>query len=211
VTDIYVIGAGGHGAVVAELAAMVGCCVVGFVDDNPALLGNQVLDWQVVGGIDSVPDGAAVALGIGNNAVRYDLLRMASERNWRLPVMVHPSAAVSASAELGEGTVLLAQTAVNARARIGRGCILNTGCSVDHDCVLGDCCHIAPGARLAGAVEVGEATLIGVGTSVLPCIRIGDRCTIGGGSVVTRAIPDGVTAYGNPARVQKKQPGVRLT
>lgn len=200
--DIYVIGAGGHGAVVAELAQITGWNLVGFVDDNAELEGSGVLESTVLGGTEKIPRGAAVALGVGDNNVRLRLLAMVAEMGWRLPVLIHPSAVVSPSSKIGDGTVLLAQSAVNARAEIGCGCILNTACSVDHDCVLGDCTHIAPGSRLAGAVNVGKATLIGIGTSILPCIKIGQRCTIGGGSVVTHSIPDEAVAFGNPARVR---------
>ena len=199
-SEIYVIGAGGHGAVVAELVELVGYSVAGFIDDDLALKGKWILGWQVIGGGESVPDGANVALGVGDNMCRLRLLEAALASGWKLPVLIHPSAVFSRSAEIGEGTVLIAQATVNARAVIGRGCILNTACSVDHDCTLGDCAHIAPGARLAGGVSVGETTLVGIGSCIRPCISIGRKCTIGAGSVVVSDIPDGAVAFGNPAR-----------
>ena len=201
--DIYIIGAGGHGSVVAESAVLLGYTIAGFIDDNPERAGQEVLDWTVLGGCDLIPDGANVALGIGMNAVRARLMKLAEEHSWELPVIAHPSAVISASAVLGAGTVVMAQVAINARANIGRGCILNTGCSVDHDCVLGDFAHIAPGTRLAGTVSIGGGTLIGIGSSVRPNITIGSGSIIGAGSVVVKNIPDDVVVSGNPGIVRK--------
>ena len=202
---VYIYGAGGHGAVVAEIADLLGRCVAGFVDDDSNLAGRRVLHWQVLGGRERIPDGGLVALGIGGNAARAELLSEAARANWLLATLVHPTAAVSRAAILGDGTVVMAQAAVNPRARIGRGCILNTGCSVDHDCRVADSVHIAPGVRIAGGVQVGEGTLVGIGSCVLPGVRIGSRCTVGAGSVVVRDVPDGHTVVGNPARVRTPQ------
>ena len=200
--ELYVLGAGGHGAVVAEIASLLGYEIAGFIDDDPRLAGQTVLNWKVLGGRDKLPRGASVALGIGDNAVRARLLADAESLGCELPVLAHPSAVISPSADLGAGTVVMAQVAVNARTRIGRACILNTSCSVDHDCVIGDAAHIAPGARLAGSVKVGERTLVGIGSCVRPGIAVGADCLIGAGSVVVKDVPARAKASGNPARIR---------
>lgn len=199
--DLYIIGAGGHGTVVAELADLIGLKIAGFVDDDPALAGERILHWTVIGGRNVIPDGADVAFGVGSNEVRRSLLAEAELKGWSLPVLIHPSAAVSPSAELGEATIVLAQSAVCTRAVVGRAGILNTACSIDHDTTLGEAVHIASGAHLGGGTEVGDVSLIGVGASVRPYVKVGRECVIGVGSAVVRDMPDGVTAYGNPARI----------
>ena len=50
-------------------------------------------------------------------------------------------------------------------------------------------------------VEVGSDVWVGGGALILPGVRIGSRAVIGAGSVVTRDVPDGVFAAGNPCRV----------
>jgi UDP-N-acetylbacillosamine N-acetyltransferase len=200
--ELYVFGSGGHGAVVAEIADLLGYVIVGFLDDDASRTGTKVLNWSVLGGREAAPDGATVALGIGSNAVRAEIASYARTRGWETPTLAHPSAVISPSVELGPGTVVMALVAVNAHARVGRGCILNTSSSIDHDCVLGDFTHIAPGANLAGSVTVGEQSLIGVGSCVLPRVNIGSNCVIGAGSVVVSDCRDGITAFGNPARAR---------
>jgi UDP-N-acetylbacillosamine N-acetyltransferase len=197
--SIYIYGAGGHGAVVAEIAEILGYNIIGFADDDKGLKDRHVLHWKVLGTGESIPTGATVALGIGDNNVRSALLVRARSRAWQLPVLVHPSAVISPSATLGEGTVVMANVVVNARTRTGACCILNTACSVDHDCEIGEVVHIAPGVRLAGSVKVGDRTLVGIGSCARPGVSIGSDCVIGAGSVVVSDIPNGCVAYGNPA------------
>jgi sugar O-acyltransferase (sialic acid O-acetyltransferase NeuD family) len=199
-SQIFVYGAGGHGVVVAEIAAAVGYQIAGLIDDDPEKWGEAVGDWSVIGGLDKIPEGASVAFGIGNNYVRERLISKASENGWKLPVLVHPSAAVSPSARLGDGTVVMSQVAVNAGARVGQGCVLNSGCSVDHDCVLADCVHVGPGAHLGGTVRVGSRSLVGIGSCIIPNVNIGEGVVIGAGAAVVRDMPDEVTAVGVPAR-----------
>lgn len=50
-------------------------------------------------------------------------------------------------------------------------------------------------------IWIGSDVWVGAGALILPGVRIGSRTVIGAGSVVTRDIPDGVLAIGNPCRV----------
>ena len=202
-SDLYILGAGGHGVVVADMALACGYTIAGFIDDNPASHGTLVLDWPVIGGRERLPAGACIAMGIGGNAIRRQIFHDLLAIGCCFPVLIHPSATISAFASIGLGSVVMPHVVVNARARVGCGCVLNTACSVDHDCALGDFVHIAPGGRLAGNISVGAQTLIGIGASVHPGLTIGRQAVIGAGAVVLRDIPAHAIAYGNPARVRE--------
>jgi UDP-perosamine 4-acetyltransferase len=202
---VVVIGSGGHAKVVIELVQaegkyqILGCtglAETGFVlGDIPILGTDTVLPAVLAKGVKN----AFVA--IGDNHLRLRLLSQVSEMGFRLINAVSPNAVVSPSATLGRGIAIMAGAVINASAKIGDGAIINTNAGVDHDCCIGNGAHIGPGSALAGNVEVGRESFLGIGTCVLPRIRIGNRAIIGAGSVVTRDIPDEVTAMGVPARI----------
>lgn len=200
---LAILGASGHGKVVADTAECHDWQVVFFDDAWPELQRNGA--WPVIGGTMELMaslecfDGVLVA--IGNNGVRRAKLLELLSAGARLTSLVHPSASVSRHACLGIGSVVFAGAVVNADVRIGLGAILNTGCSVDHDCLLGEVVHVSPGARLAGGVRVGDLSWIGIGASVRQQVSIGCEVMVGAGAAVIADVPDGVTVAGVPARV----------
>jgi sugar O-acyltransferase (sialic acid O-acetyltransferase NeuD family) len=200
---LAVLGAGGHGKVVADTARRAGWTEVVFFDDRwPDV--RCVGPWVVAGGTAELLsthhefDGTVVA--VGDNARRLARLRELSGAGATLPAVVDPGAFVSAHATLGPGSVVLAAAAVNAFAVLGAGCIVNTGASVDHDCVLGDGVHVSPGAHLGGSVRVGEAAWIGLGAAVRDGVVIGCGATVGVGAAVVGDVPERVTVVGVPAK-----------
>ncbi|EIK51940.1 Trimeric LpxA-like family protein [Stutzerimonas stutzeri TS44] len=200
---LAILGASGHGKVVADTAECCGWQSVEFFDDAwPGLQKNGV--WPVVGDtaalMGRLADFDGVVVAIGNNRIRHAKLLELRVAGACLVTMVHPAATVSRYASIGEGVVVFAGAVVNAEARINLGGILNTGCSIDHDCRLGDAVHISPGARLAGAVQVGDLSWIGIGASVRQLVRIGQRVIVGAGSAVVSDIPNDVTVAGVPAK-----------
>lgn len=200
---LAILGASGHGKVVADTAECCGWQSIEFFDDAwPERQHNG--SWAVVGDTAALHerlqmfDGVVVA--IGNNAIRYSKLLELEAAGASLCSLVHPAATVSRYAVLEKGTVVFAQAVVNADVRIGLGSILNTGCSVDHDCVLGAAVHISPGARLAGGVSVGDLSWVGIGASVRQLVRIGAQVVVGAGAAVTTDVADALTVVGVPAR-----------
>lgn len=200
---LAILGASGHGKVVADTAECCGWQTVEFFDDAwPGLQTNAA--WSVVGDsaalLGRLADFDGVVVAIGNNRIRHAKLIELRTAEACLVTLVHPAAIVSRYAAIGQGTVVFAGAVVNAEACIGQGAILNTGCSIDHDCVLGDAVHISPGARLAGGVQVGDLSWIGIGASVRQLVRIGERVMVGAGSAVVGDIPNDVTVAGVPAK-----------
>lgn len=200
---LAILGASGHGKVVADTAECCGWQSVEFFDDAwPGLQENGV--WSVVGDTAALmarlADFEGVLVAIGNNRIRHAKLLDLRTAGAHLATLIHPAATVSRYAAIGMGTVVFAGAVVNSSACTGLGAILNTGCSIDHDCVLGDVVHISPGARLAGGVQVGDLSWIGIGASVRQLVRIGDCVMVGAGSAVVSDIPNDVTVAGVPAK-----------
>ena len=200
---LAILGASGHGKVVADTAECCGWQSIEFFDDAWPRLGHNGV-WPVVGNttklMECLTDFDGVLVAIGNNAVRHAKLIELLAADAPMAILVHPSASVSRYASIGDGSVIFAGAVVNADASVGLGAILNTGCSVDHDCVLGDAVHISPGARLAGGVQVEDGSWIGIGASVRQLICIGRRVMVGAGSAVVSNVPDDMTVAGVPAK-----------
>ncbi len=199
---LFVLGAGGHGKVVAEAAIASGWNEVRLLDDRlPS--GQRVGSWFVAGpfpaALDAAP-GAAAIVAVGDNALRIQWIERFELAGVDNPVLISPHAVVSPMARIGAGTVILPGAIVAADARIGRGCILNHACSVDHDCVLGDGVHVSPGARLGGGVQVGARSWIGIGASIRHEIVIGADSIVGAGAAVMAPVADRTTVVGVPAR-----------
>lgn len=204
---LLIVGAGGHGRVVADAAlTMKKWRRIGFVDDEPSARGG--LGLPIVGASADLQQLRAefteAAVGIGDARTRLQLLERCRQAGFELPAIVHATAAVSSYATLGPGVVVFAQAAINPGATIEEGCIVNTGATVDHDCLLQAGVHVCPGAHLAGNVQVAARCWIGIGACVKQGVRIGADVTVGAGAAVVCDIEAGLTVIGVPARPQVK-------
>lgn len=199
---LLVIGAGGHAAVVIDVARAAGWAPLLALDPGAQ---TEVLGVPVRGGDELVGEVLAEGLidagtvAIGNNELRRKIGRNLRFLGCVTPPIFHPTAVISPSARIGSGTVVMAGAVVNARARIGEDCIINTGAIIEHDCILEDGVHAAPRSVMGGNCSLGACTLFGVGSSMRPGTMIGANVVVGAGSVVVASIPDGVTVAGNPA------------
>ncbi|MCP1515296.1 MULTISPECIES: acetyltransferase [Pseudomonas] len=203
---LAILGAGGHGKVVADAAECCGWAHISFFEDSwPDR--SQNAGWEICGTtsdlLKRLDEFQGVIVAIGHNQARGEKLSLLESAGAEIVSIVHPSATVSRYAEIGRGSVVFAGACVNACAIIGTGAIINTGSSVDHDCVLGTNVHICPGARLAGNVTVGDYSWVGIGSCVKQMVCIGMRVTVGAGSAVVKDIYDDLVVVGVPARPVK--------
>lgn len=201
---LVVLGAGGHGRVVADAASRSARFdSIVFLDNDPGRDTSET-GFPIVGTCDELESitrpGDSCIVGIGDNEDRARLIRRIEELGLELAVVVDPSAAVSRGCHLEGGTVVLPQSAVNTGAFVGRGCIINTGATIDHDCRLGSFVHVSPGAHLGGNVVVGNRTWIGIGASVRHGIELGEDVMVGAGAAVVSDVESGATVVGVPAR-----------
>lgn len=201
--SLVILGAGGHGLVIADAASAAGDFrQILFLDDRYPNL-KAAGDWEVRGRLESIAtfnsDEFGIAVGIGRNDRRMALLDELADAGWHVPTIIHPRATVSPSAMLGHGTVVFANAVINPSCRIAEGCIVNTGATVDHECNLGRGVHVSPGVNIAGQVSVGDLAWLGIGSSVIQCRNIGARSIVGAGAVVVHDVPDDVTVVGVPA------------
>ena len=158
--NLLILGAGGHGRVVKETAEAMGCFdKIDFLDDISGSAIGKCADFQQYTGMHKF---AFVAFG--NNELRYEWMVKLIEFGFKLPTLIHPTAYVSPSATIGEGSIVIAKAAVNANSTIGKGCIISLGALVDHDCHIGECAHINTGAVVKAGSKVERLTKIDAGS-----------------------------------------------
>ena len=159
---LVILGAGGYGRTVADLAAQSGQFEpIVFLDDNGAAadVAGECADYLEYLNADTVFYPA-----FGDNKARLDWLRRLAEQGCALLTLVHPTAYVSPTAAIGQGTAVLPHAVVNTGVKVGKGCIVNCGAIVDHGCVIEDGVHLCLGAvvkaenRIAALrkIEAGE-------------------------------------------------------
>lgn len=195
-SSLLILGAGGHGRVVADAALAQGRRVR-ITDRDAARVSEEVLPGLRVEALDAaVAASSEVHVAIGSAAARA---REAQAIGLPLATVVHPHASVSPHASVGAGSFVAARAVVAPGACLGVSVIVNHGAVVDHDVQVGDFSHVAPLAALGGNVRIGQRVLVGAGASVLPGVRVADDVVIGAGAVVREHLDAGVYA-GVPAR-----------
>ena len=203
---ILIVGAGGHGQVVADIlqaqrVAGDDVDVIGFVDDDPELEGQDRLGRPILGNLAAITGiwHDAVVLAVGDNTRRACLDQDLRRAGQRFATAQHPSALIAGGTRVGDGSMICARVVVGCCSRVGRGVILNTACTVDHHARLDDFVHVAPGVHLGGDVSIGSRSMVGIGAIVLPGVSIGCGAVVGAGAVVTRDVAAGATVVGVPA------------
>lgn len=203
--QLYIIGAGGHGKVVADAALCQGIWdQIYFVDDRfPSL--KSIMGLEVVSSVSQADQflsapGAQAIVAIGDNPTRERLQEQLMRRGVFIATVIHPNATVSQSAQIESGTMILAAAVINPEAKIGRGVIVNTGAIVEHDCIIGDWTHLCPKVACAGGVQIGSHVWVGMGANIIQNMIIGNSATVGAGSVVLQSVANHQQVVGVPAR-----------
>ena len=194
---LIIIGASGHGRVVADIAKLCGYKEIVFLDNNPELkecsgypvLGSDTMSTELEGGL---------FIAVGNSEMRQKLMDRDSERFF--PILIHPRAVIAEDVIIAKGSVVMAGSVINPGAKIGKGCIVNTSSSIDHDCTVGDYCHVSVGSHLSGTVALGNHVWIGTGATVSNNVNICSDVVIGAGAVVINDVKESGTYVGVPVR-----------
>lgn len=199
---LLIIGASGHGKVIADIALKMNMWkTIAFLDDDENTkisMGIEVIGTSL-DAFKNIND-CDIFIAIGNNNIREKIQDKLLKAGASIPVLIHPSAVIGDRVELGEGTVVMAGAVINCCTKIGSGCIINTGATIDHDNYLDDYVHISPGVHTAGTVKIGKGTWLGIGSVVGNNVNITSGCKIGAGTVLVKDILEIGTYVGVPAR-----------
>ncbi len=200
---VIIIGAGGHGKVVADIVNLSGDEVVGFLDDKRQC---ELPEFNIIGtATDIGVRDCWYFVAVGNCIVREKLMQ--HDVQWY--TAIHPTSVIAEGVKIGHGSCIMANAVINSGSKLGRGVIINTAATVDHDCVISDFVHIAPGVHISGTVTVGKNCWVGVGSTISNNVSICSDCTIGAGTVVIKSIDEAGTYVGVPSKRIRERNSMR--
>jgi len=201
-SKLVIIGAGGHGRVVADCAKVIGDYDdIVFLDD---CFNDRKTNacWEIVGPVSMWSEliDYDFIVAFGNNELRKKTIEKLQKANANLVSLIHPSAIISQYADIGIGTVVFANAVINVNSKIGKGCIINTAATIDHDCQLDECVHISPGANIAGGVTIGALSWLGIGCSVIEYVKLEQNTQVGAGAAIVKTTKANTLYAGVPAK-----------
>ena len=164
---LLLVGAGGFGRMVAELAMRQYDCA--FADDGQPV-GTEICGIPVVGSLADLPELRKeydlLVVGIGNNRFRAQVYEKAKALGFAFPNIVAPSAYISTYAKLGCGCVVLQNACIQNGASVDNGVLLNAGTEIHCDATVGNFALIYTNSVIRTGATVGKFA------------RIGSNCTI---------------------------------
>lgn len=189
---IAIIGAGGHGKVVGEIALLNQYQTIDFFDDRIDEI--KKFPFKIVGSIEFLKNNLinydVFFVAIGNNIARNYQISWLKKEKKTIVSLIHPKSTVSQLSSIEVGSCVMANAVVNPATFIKEGVIVNTSSSIDHDCIIEEYSHISPNCSISGDVSIGKFTHLGTGTSVHPGITIGENVKTGIGSKIYKNISD---------------------
>jgi acetyltransferase-like isoleucine patch superfamily enzyme len=187
---IAIIGAGGHGKVVGEIALLNHYENIFFFDDKIDEI--KSFPFTICGNLDYLKNNLKeykdFFVAIGDNYIRHNKIEWLKKEKVNFVTLTHPKSTISKFSSLGIGTCVMANAVVNAGTIIKDGVIINTSSSIDHDCIIDDYAHISPNCSLSGHIRIGKFSHLGTGTSIHPGINVGNNVKTGIGSKIFRNI-----------------------
>jgi acetyltransferase EpsM len=199
---IIIIGAGGHAAELRDYINHHNNArpadrleVVGFIDDDENNYNHYGFPEPFLGSIQEhvIDKEVFYLMGIANLNYRKPLIEKFEAAGARFTGLIHPTAIISPSCEIGEGTVVSHNASVGAKAKLGRFNMLNSRCTIGHDTQMGDFNFISPQVAISGNTKIGENNLIGTNSCTIPGMTIGNNNKIAAGMVIYKPVGDGET------------------
>ena len=154
----------------------------------------QITDWHS-------PSFIVASLGTSRRRIAEHFINTYAIPENRFLPLIHSSSVLPRMLEAGIGLHVGPLSVVAPYCTFGKFVVINRHVNIGHHNILNDFVTVNPGATISGICEIGARSTIGAGAVILDRRRIGNDTIIGAGSVVTKDIPDGVIAYGNPAKV----------
>jgi acetyltransferase EpsM len=206
-TQIYLIGAGGNGKIVADICEKCHYQILGIFDDK--FSGNPITfyhNYQIIGKINDVINyqGINIINAIGDQTIRYHVYQMLINVDINWINCICPNSYISPTVKIGKGNIICQSSIINSDVSIGDFNLINTSVIIEHDNYIGNFNNISPRTTLCGGVRVGDLNMMGASTTIIPNKSIGNGNIIGAATVVIKDVDEYNLVIGAPGRIHRK-------
>lgn len=203
--EIYIVGAGTYGEAMCELAEILGYMVKGFYDEDESKLNTLVMGIKVIGKFSNLKDneiyGRNFIVAIGDNSIRNDIMAKINENGGITPTLIHPTAVVSPSAEIGKGVYIQANSNIWTKVRVDDFCIISPNVVIAHHSTIGRACLISTLTGVGASIRIEDKVFIGMGCTIVTGVSVvGGNSIIGAGAVVLKDSEKNSIYAGVPAK-----------
>lgn len=202
---VYIIGAGTYGEAMCELADILDYSVIGFYDEDEKKLGLSIMDYPVLGKFSELNDKEIsknnYIVAIGNNVARFKIMTKINNSGGYTPTLIHPTATISPSAEIGNGVYIQAHAYIWTKVKINDFCIISPNVVVAHHSIIGKACLISTLAGVGASINIEDKVFVGMGCTIVTGMHIvGENSVIGAGAVVLKDVDKNSVYAGVPAK-----------
>ncbi|MEZ7500379.1 acetyltransferase [Flavobacterium sp. Arc3] len=202
--NIIIIGCGSHASELVDYIEYINkhsnikqFNIKGMIDNINTHYLHYNYKYEFIGNIDDhlIDFEAYYLLGIGNISIRNKVLEEFRSKNAKFTGIIHPTALISNSAEIGEGTIISHNVSVGPKAKIGSFNVINSRCTIGHDTMIGDSNFLSPQVVLGGYAKIGNLNFLGTNSCLLPEIEIENNNKIMAGMTITSKVNSGETVF----------------
>lgn len=208
--DLIIIGAGGLGREVLDIALYIQKCkpetpwrVKGFITDIPGdFYEKDTGQYDIIGTIKDheISENNVYVFAIADIEFKRKTTKDFLERGAEFVNLIHPKAMVSGFAQYGVGNIIQTHCGISSNVEIGNFNMINAFSTVGHDAKIGDYCTISSHCDITGYAQIGDGVFMGSHTVICPHAKVGENARIGAGSVVLKRVKANTLVVGNPAQ-----------
>jgi UDP-perosamine 4-acetyltransferase len=150
---------------------------------------------------DKEIDNNSYIVAIGNNSARYKIMNRIINSGGETPTLIHPTATISPSAEIGKGVYIQANAYVWTKVTIEDFCILSPNVVIAHHSNVGKACLVSTLTGVGASINIEDKVFIGMGCTIVTGMRtVGENSIIGAGAVVLKDVDKNSVYAGVPAK-----------
>ncbi len=180
--------------------------VLGFIDDNPLLIGKKVSKYPILGNSEflfsKLDRTISVFVPIGNNQIRVSLLEKINQEGFSTPSFIHSETLIHHSVSIGNGVYILPSTNIMPFTSISDYSMISMGVNIAHHVIIEKGCFFSQGVNIGASINIKEQAYFGIGSILMTGVsNVGKKTMIGAGAVIIKDVPDGAVVVGNPGRI----------